>query len=365
MDRYKIKNIQKTKRDAKISRRPMREIGELFGIGAEKESENIETSPQTESVAEENIFYASLAKMSPTDIELNEAAQNYKKPSVDVLRYFVLLLALAMFAYSGYKIVDKIYSYIKAAQDWDFIRTFLDEEDEGDLEAVQFLRKTKTNFPIRDILSLQKQTGERVVQSEVSEGVVEIDKIRRNYKRLADINPDMFGWIKVQHTSIDYPVVQCSDNDFYLGYNFYKLQSDAGAIYADYRNSRNMQDNRHLVIYGHNMLDNNMFQPLITVYEKREENFQTGIIELTTDEGKFYYEIFSVSEENPDSGYIQTHFASDEEYVEFLETIKERSNFQKNVVLDANSKIITLSTCVNQWWIDKRFAVRGVLIDLK
>jgi sortase B len=356
MDRYKIKNIQKARPGAKILQwRPKKSLGELFGAKANAKAEEGET----------NIFYDSLAVMSQKDIELNETAQNYKKPSTDFLRYFVLLLALGMLAFSGYKFVEQLFSYVKAAQDYDAIRSVYYDDEEGDLEAVQFLRKTRTNFPIRDIFSLQKQTGERVVQSEVGEGVGEIDKIRRSFKKLSDINSDMFGWIKVQHTTIDYPVVQCADNDFYLSRNFYKVYSSGGAIFADYRNNRNVLNDRHLVIYGHNMLDNNMFQPLITAYEKIEDNFKTGIIELITDGGIYYYEIFSVGEEDPSSGYIQTYFESDEEYVKFLKTIKARSNFQKNVVLDANSKIITLSTCVNAFWIDQRFVVRGVLIDVK
>jgi sortase B len=350
--------MQKKRRGAKVlPRRPARS------------AENIEKVPPAEieaaGSAGEKIFYASLAGMGPKDIELNEAAQKYKKPSVDFVRYFVLLLSLAIFAFSGYKIVEQLYSYVKAAQDWDAIRNLFRDDSEGDLDAVQFLRKTKSNFPIQDILSLQKQTGERTVRSEVSEAVEEVDKVRRSVKKLSDINPDMFCWIKVQHTSIDYPVVQSYNNEYYLYRDFTKISSSAGAIFADYRNTKSILNNRHLIIYGHNMLDNNMFQPLITAYEKREDNFKTGIIELITDEGMYYYEIFSVGEEDPYSGYIQTSFESDEEYVEFLQTIKERSNFQKNVELNADSKIITLSTCINEFWINRRFVVRGVLIEVK
>ena len=356
---YKVKNTQPKRRGAQISPRRL-----LRGAG----SAETKTAPPPETAApvpEENIFFASLAGMSPKDIELNEAAKNHKKPSVDFLRYFVLLVSLGIFAFSGYMIVEQLHSYVKAAQASEAIRNLFYDDDEGDLEAVQFLRKTKSNFPIQDILSLQKQTGEKAVRSEVSEGVDEGDKIRRNVKKLSDINPDTFCWIKVKHTSIDYPVVQYSDNDYYLKRDFYKRPSTAGAIFADFRNSKGILNNRHVIIYGHNMLDNNMFQPLITAYEKREDNFNTGIIELITDEGMYYYEIFSVGQENPSSGYIQTYFESDEQYVKFLQTIKARSNFQKNVVLDADSKIITLSTCINEFWINRRFVVRGVLIEVK
>ena len=83
----------------------------------------------------------------------------------------------------------------------------------------------------------------------------------------------------------------------------------------------------------------------------------------------YYYEVFSVSEEDPYSGYIRTEFTDDEqgdeEFVEFILSMEERSIFHKNVTLDKDSKIITLSTCINEFWIDRRFVVRGVLIDVK
>ncbi|MCL2158693.1 MAG: class B sortase [Oscillospiraceae bacterium] len=364
---YTIKNIQRIQRGENTPPRRYKGASKFFF--GEKQAESAQAPEAAEVTAEvaseENIFFSSLAELGPKDIELNETAKNQKKPSVDFLRYFALLASLALLVYAGYNIIEQLYSYVREARGYDAIRSIMYEDDEGDLEAVQFLRKTKTNYPIQDILALQKHTGERVVQAEVSDGVGEVDKIKRNIKKLSDMSSDMFCWIKVQHTSIDYPVVQYTDNDYYLHHNFNKVWSSGGAIYADFNNSKNILDDRHLVIYGHNMLDNSMFQPLITAYEKREDNFRTGIIELITEDAMYYYEVFSVSEEDPWSGYIQTKFNSDEEYVEFLYSLKERSNFQKNVTLDADSKIITLSTCVNDIRLDRRFVVRGVLIDIK
>ena len=184
-------------------------------------------------------------------------------------------------------------------------------------------------------------------------------------KMLNGTNTDIYGWIKVNGTTIDYPVVQADDdNEFYLTRDFNKQENRAGAIFCDYRNSRDILENRNLIIYGHNMLDGSRFADLLK-YEKDKELFDNGIIELYTEDTVYYYEIFSVSEEDPASGYIQMDFGSDEEYIEFLNAIKERSVFQKDVVLDENSKIITLSTCKNYWLADSRFAVRGVLVDFE
>ena len=370
-------NAQFSSRDIAAEEPPAEEMQESDKIETIAESEKAkkikEKKPKikkvkenkaiTETIQEVNIFYDSLSDMTPNDITLNEVAKTVKKPSVDIVRYFALLLSLAIFVFAGYNIVDQLNSYVKAARDKEALRAIFYGNEESQLEA-EFLRKTKINVPIQDILSLQKQTGERIIEAEVSDGVKYVDKDRNELHKLTNINSDFFCWIKVSLTSIDYPVAQTSDNDYYLYNNFYKKPSSSGTIFCDYRNNKNIAENRHVILYGHNMLDNSIFEPLIN-FGVREELFRDSIIELITEDAMYYYEVFSVNEEDPYSGYIKTNFATDEEYVEFLYMMKERSIFQKNVVLDADSKIITLSTCVNNYRIDRRFVVRGVLIDVK
>ncbi|MCL1859490.1 MAG: class B sortase [Oscillospiraceae bacterium] len=342
----------------KIKILPKRYMQDVSALFTDKKTDTIKYNDEA------NVFFTSLKDLNPKDIVLNEVAKNMKKRSFDFVRYFVLLLSMAIFVYSGYRIVGQLYSYVSAARDYDALRSIFYGDDEEDSQDAQYLKKTKINIPIQDILALQKQTGERFVEAEVSDGVRDVDKKRLNMHKLSDINPDLYCWIKVSFTTIDYPVVQTIDNDYYLNYSFEKKWSKSGAIYCDHRNSRDILENRNLVIYGHNMLDNSMFQPLID-FSKRYDYFQNGIIELITEDAMYYYEVFSANEEDPRSGYIKTDFASDEEYVEFLYEMKNRSIFQKNVVLDENSRIITLSTCVNDVRLDRRFVVRGVLIDVK
>ena len=377
---YKIKNVQKISRNGEnienteknkvLPKRYMQDVSALFAnktpadsILEEINSEEIEVVAIEEVKQEENIFFTSLKEMKPKDIVLNEVAKNVKKPSFDFIRYFVLLVSMAIFVVAGYKIVEQLYSYVEAARANEALRRLF-YDDEEDFQEAQFLKKTKKNPPIQDILALQKQTGEKFIEAVVSDGVVDVDKKRQNMRKLSDINSDLYCWIKVNFTTIDYPVVQTTDNEYYLHYNFEKKWNPSGAIFVDSNNSRDIAENRNLVIYGHNMLDNSMFQPLID-FSKRYDFFQNGIIELITEDAMYYYEVFSANEEDPSSGYIRTQFEEDDEYVEFLLEMKERSIFQKNVVLNADSKIITLSTCVNDIRLDRRFVVRGVLIDVK
>jgi sortase B len=359
---YKIAGVQKTnqggaaaKKRAKIpTRRFMAEIGARF-------------RDKTDAGETGSIFYDSLAGMTQGDIVLNEAAQNSKKPQADILRYFMLFLSLAIFACTAYMIYDRILGYISAAREYDALHSIFYDDEELPLES-QILTKTKINVPIQDILSvMQRHTTDRDVEAESSDGVGEVDRKRVNIKKIADINSDLYCWIKVTHTGqtgIDYPVVQTTDNDWYLYHSFEGKVNPSGAIYIDYRNSRDVMQNRNTVIYGHNMLDGSMFQPLLD-FGRYPEYFKNGIIELITEDAMYYFEIFSAREEDPSSGYIDTYFETDEEWIEFLYKMQERSNFKKDFQFDADSRIVTLSTCVNETWRNWRFVVQGILIDVK
>lgn len=99
-----------------------------------------------------------------------------------------------------------------------------------------------------------------------SRSYTEISKFRpeednQNYDwYLSSINNDYRFWINIDNTVIDYPVVQGEDNDIYLKHNFNNEKSISGTVFVDYRNSLN--EDRNIVIYGHNMRNGSMFSDL-------------------------------------------------------------------------------------------------------
>ncbi|MCE5236784.1 MAG: class B sortase, partial [Eubacteriales bacterium] len=80
-------------------------------------------------------------------------------------------------------------------------------------------------------------------------------------------NPDVIGWITVGDTVIDYPVVRGTDNSYYLGHDVEKKKSKYGAIFMDFRNAESYQQ-RHIIIYGHNMKNGTMFHDLMNFKQK-------------------------------------------------------------------------------------------------
>ncbi len=159
------------------------------------------------------------------------------------------------------------------------------------------------------------------------------------------LNSDIVGWINVNNTNINYPFVHTSDNDFYLSHSFDKSYNTAGWIFLDYRNNINFGD-RNNIIYGHSRLDKTMFGSLNGVLKSDwYSNKDNHVIRISLENENTLWQIFSVYKIKTETYYITTNFNSDNEYVEFLNTIKGRSLYNFNTNLSKDDKILTLSTC--------------------
>ena len=162
---------------------------------------------------------------------------------------------------------------------------------------------------------------------------------------LKEKNSDTVGWINVNNTNINYPFVQGKDNSYYLSHSFDKKYNEAGWVFLDYRNSKDL-NNKNTILYAHSRLDKTMFGSLSKVLKfSWYNNKDNHIIRLSTETENTLWQIFSVYKIPEESYYITTNFNSNEEYTKFLNTIKQRSIHNFNTNLDINDKILTLSTC--------------------
>ena len=177
---------------------------------------------------------------------------------------------------------------------------------------------------------------------------------------LSYINEDYYGWITIEGTNIDYPILQGEDNEYYLYKDINKQTLSSGSIFLDYRN--NGFNDKNTIIYGHNMKNSTMFSQL--GYFKEEDFFKKNrYVEIILPQGEtLRYEIFSVYTTNADDNYIQTTFNSDEEYKEYLDSVCDKSLFSSDVNISTEDRIITLSTCSYEYE-DARTVVHGKLIE--
>ena len=164
---------------------------------------------------------------------------------------------------------------------------------------------------------------------------------------LKNINKDIVGWIKINNTNINYPIVQTKNNDYYLNHSFDKTKNKAGWIFADYKNSLDEVD-KNIILYGHNRIDGSMFGTLKTTFRKEWLNDKTNYyISLNINNKNYIYKVFSIYETPLEDYYLKKEFASNEEYLAFLITIESRSIHNFKPVLKVEDKILTLSTCSN------------------
>lgn len=183
--------------------------------------------------------------------------------------------------------------------------------------------------------------------------------INVNFDELLEKNSDTVAWLNVNNTNINYPVVQASDNDYYLNHSFDNSYNEAGWVFLDYRNSSDFSG-RNNIIYAHSRLDKTMFGSLSRVLKSSWYTDKSNhIIRLSTPSENTLWQIFSVYVIEEESYYITTNFNDDDSYVEFLNTIRDRSRYDFDVELSDSDKIITLSTCYSD---SERTVVHAKLI---
>ena len=189
--------------------------------------------------------------------------------------------------------------------------------------------------------------------------------INEKYAALYAENNDFVGWITIPGTNIDYPVVQCGDNDFYLHRDFDKSWLYEGTIFADYRGPITAESMPHnTVIYGHNMLYKFRFTAL-TNYKKNISFLKTSpVIDFNTLYGDGKYKIFSVFLVNWEKKYGdvfnytgKTYFKNQSEFFDFVLECEDRSLYDTGVDIQYGDEFITLSTCDASTYMDLRLVV--------
>ena len=209
---------------------------------------------------------------------------------------------------------------------------------------------------------------EEIVNESTQENIEEIinqenERILK-VQKLQEENPDIVGWLEIEGTSINYPVLQGDDNEYYMTHNYKKQKSKNGSIFLtkDYDWSI---PSSNLLIYGHNLSNGTMFQELLK-YEKEDFYKKHPIIRFTTNNEDAEYEIISAfksrvyykSEKNVFRYYYFVNAKTEAEYNEFVQNAKKASLYNIDKTAQYGDQLITLSTC-SYHVEDGRFAVVG------
>lgn len=303
------------------------------------------------------------AKASEISTKPNMTREKLLRVSVyDAIRNAMMVCCVLVFLAACLYLVIYGLQYAKNQEELDFLSDFLhDESNSGGMISVA--RKPGAN--VNTLTVDRSMAGEVIIDVNQKEDVYneELEAMRSKLYSLMRQNSDLWGWISIPNTHIDFPIMLASDNDYYLYRSFNKEYNRNGSIFADFRTRDSLEDNKNLVIYGHNMASTGaMFAPLLEFTQ--EDIYKTRQITITTLDGIYDYKVFAIYNSSPTYNYIKTNFSSDENFLNFIEACKDRSLYSRDdVVLDENSKLLTLSTCTVQQD-DRRWAIHAVLVGV-
>lgn len=164
-----------------------------------------------------------------------------------------------------------------------------------------------------------------------------------DFSALRQQNPDVLGWILIPGTRVSYPVVQGTDNSYYLDHTWRGGKNSVGAIFMECRNSSDLSD-FNTIIYGHRMNNRSMFGTL-SQYKSRSYWQAHPYVYLTDDSGTHRYEIFAAGEVSVDSDVYRLGLRSSSGRQSFLDSCLSLSALNTGVTPHVYDKVLTLSTC--------------------
>lgn len=248
-----------------------------------------------------------------------------KGSSREAVSITILLAAVCVFVFSAYQLSMMLVPYYTGGKEYDKVK-----------ELALTVEKSK------------------------DDGKEEVFKV--DFDALLAENPDTVAWLRFDEPSvISYPVVKSADNEEYLTKTFTANDNKLGAIFMDMRSASDFSS-RNTFIYGHNLkMGGEMFSQL-NDYASEDFYKKNPYFYIYTPDGKMQtYQIFSAGIVKDTADNYIMEYATDEDFVNYLQVCMDSSNYQVDTTVDGQSKIVSLSTCTNVND-DERFLVQGVLI---
>ncbi|MBQ1280643.1 MAG: class B sortase [Oscillospiraceae bacterium] len=214
--------------------------------------------------------------------------------------------------------------------------------------------------PAEEALPLpQEEETEEVEQTEEEETLLAIEQVESNEKVLEDPameyllpieleplqeeNEEVIGWIYVPGTDIDYPILQGSDNEFYLDHGWDLSSKYAGSIFLESQNSADFTD-FNTIVYGHNMRSGSMFGSL-KQYSSSSYLEDHQYIYIATETGLYRYDVFAAHRVQTNNVVYMTKIDEPKQREQFIDFALDYTSVKTDIVPTADDQILTLSTC--------------------
>lgn len=227
-------------------------------------------------------------------------------------------------------------------------------------QGTEEAKAAMTEDEINEMLAGMKETAETETATEEQSEVIPV-----KFEELQAVNPDVYAWITVPGTDIDYPILQhASDNTYYLMHNIDGSYGYPGCIYTENMNSKDFTDN-NTVIYGHNMKNGSMFAQLHKFEDPDFFKENREVLIYLPDE-VLHYTIFAAHIYDDRHLLYSFDFTDPEVYQKYLDSIFSTrdmsANIDKGITVTTDDQIITLVTCIGSQP-SNRLLVQAVLTD--
>ena len=260
----------------------------------------------------------------------------------------LILILLAVLFFSAWKVIQITQSY---------------EEGETTYEALMEYVvvpsvMSKESITVKETAEEKIQPEEYVEETTQGEDLYQWPRV--DFEGLKEVNPDVVGWIYMEGTNINYPIVQGKNNDYYLRHLIDGTYNNAGCIFLDSACSSEFASKNN-IIYGHNMKNGTMFHILME-YKKQEYYDEHPVARLMTPNGNYEIAFFSGFVAKDPSDAWETNFL-DGEFDDWIVKTKNKSIFASEVQPIADDRILTLSTCTYEFE-NARFVLYGIMREV-
>lgn len=182
------------------------------------------------------------------------------------------------------------------------------------------------------------------VTEEKTEKMLQLEELQKQ-------NNEIIGWLEIEDTNINYPILQGSDNEFYLTHNYKKEKATGGSLFLD-KDFDLINGSSNYLIYGHRSKQGLMFEDLMK-YTKEDFYKEHTKIKFTTNTDDSIYEIISVfysrvyykNEKDVFRYYYFVNASNEQEYNDFVNNCKKASIYDTGVNASYGDQLLTLSTC--------------------
>lgn len=315
--------------------------------------------------ADNSLFINSLEDITPEEIAPDAAARSVGDRIYNGIRLLLMVVCAAVFVGC---LVMLIQHQVETAATDAFYSDLAGQifASDADLTGTGLSRMTK---PAADPTLPVFADAQLAETDPVSAGAVSVKTYNLEFERmkaflsdLRDENPDVFGYIRIDGTTISYPLVKGRDDEYYLHHQSNGQPSVSGAIYADTRcNTEHLLEDRNLILYGHNMTNGTMFNN-VTKFFDANVFYNTNIIIYTFD-GIYTYEPFAIFSTNSRYPYFTTYFPETQTMIDFCNQMQANSTHNRGLTFTGDEQLLTLSTCTNI--LDGRYALHARLIKVE